>query len=297
MSANQKKAAVFLLMGQSNAVGHGIPMEEKDKITVPMRNVFGLSRELNQSFDNEELNWSGYISAGMNLAEEQDDTYSVANCLAQLWQDEMDAGNPHDLPDLHIVHIAIGAQGITEKFMWFPEREKKLIPGKLGTVDISLYPFTLRILALLDDSFKKLGKEPEYIGLHWRGGEEDTTLPLEELESKLEGLYRRIFDGFCSVLGRRIPIVLHRYAYEKKKMIKYPSGEGVVNLRFANSVFDRLAERYDNISQFDVRKAPHYNPQLENDGLFMEDLVHYSPKTNRWVADEILMDYISKRTK
>ena len=26
------KAAVFILFGQSNAVGHGIPMEEKDKI-------------------------------------------------------------------------------------------------------------------------------------------------------------------------------------------------------------------------------------------------------------------------
>ncbi len=25
-----KKAAVFILLGQSNAVGHGIPMEEKD---------------------------------------------------------------------------------------------------------------------------------------------------------------------------------------------------------------------------------------------------------------------------
>jgi hypothetical protein len=30
-----KKAAVFILLGQSNAVGHGIPMKEEDKIYKP----------------------------------------------------------------------------------------------------------------------------------------------------------------------------------------------------------------------------------------------------------------------
>ena len=28
----KKKAAVFILLGQSNAVGHGVPMQEKDVI-------------------------------------------------------------------------------------------------------------------------------------------------------------------------------------------------------------------------------------------------------------------------
>ena len=90
---SDKKAAVFILLGQSNAVGHGVPMEEKDKIKAPLKNVFGLSRKDNQSFGNEKLLWSGYLSAGMNLAEEQDDTYSVANCLASLWQKHIDEGN------------------------------------------------------------------------------------------------------------------------------------------------------------------------------------------------------------
>jgi hypothetical protein len=34
------KAAVFILLGQSNAVGHALPMCEKDKILIPMKNVF-----------------------------------------------------------------------------------------------------------------------------------------------------------------------------------------------------------------------------------------------------------------
>ena len=56
------KAAVFVLLGQSNAVGHKVPMDEKDQIREPLKNVFGLKREDNQSFTNEELCWSGYTS-------------------------------------------------------------------------------------------------------------------------------------------------------------------------------------------------------------------------------------------
>ena len=95
-----KKNAVFILLGQSNAVGHNLPMEEQDKRLVPMENVFGLSRNENQSFDIDHLTWSGYTSFGMNLAEQQDHTYSVANCLAALWQKHIDEGNLCRLPDL-----------------------------------------------------------------------------------------------------------------------------------------------------------------------------------------------------
>ena len=148
-----KKAAVFILLGQSNAVGHGIPMREEDRILTPLANVFGLDRAQNQRLDLESLTWSNYVSAGMNLAEEQDNTYSVANCLAAAWQKQIDAGNPQDLPDLYIVQIAIGAQGVTEGYMWHPDRAPCLTPGKLGKVDISLFPFTTHVFSLLKESF------------------------------------------------------------------------------------------------------------------------------------------------
>jgi hypothetical protein len=44
-------AAVLLVLGQSNAHGHGLLMNEEDKIRQPMKNVFGLSRENNQGYD------------------------------------------------------------------------------------------------------------------------------------------------------------------------------------------------------------------------------------------------------
>ena len=107
-----RKKAVFILLGQSNATGHGIPMAPEDRIETPLANVFGLHRDQNQSFDITQLTWSGYTSCGMNLAETQDHTYSVANCLAASWQAQINAGAA--LPDLYIIQIAIGAQGVRE---------------------------------------------------------------------------------------------------------------------------------------------------------------------------------------
>ena len=114
------KKAVFILLGQSNATGHGIPMAPEDRIETPLKNVFGLHRDHNQSFETQKLTWSGYTSEGMNLAETQDHTYSVANCLAGKWQKAIDGGKT--LPDLYIVQIAIGAQGVREGYMWHPDR-------------------------------------------------------------------------------------------------------------------------------------------------------------------------------
>ena len=178
----QNKAAVFILLGQSNAVGHGVPMENKDKICNPLKNVFGLKREYNQAFEISDLFWNGYTSDGMNLAEEQDYTWSVANCLAQLWQKELDSGK--NLSDLYIIHIAIGAQGITDGYMRNPLYEKRLVPGKLGEVELFLYSFTAHILSLVNKSLIGIGKTPEIMGIHWRGGENDATASIELLNKK-----------------------------------------------------------------------------------------------------------------
>ncbi len=287
-----KKAAVFILLGQSNAVGHGVPMQEEDKITAPLKNVFGLDRAQNQSFDTTSLVWSGYRSGGMNLGETQDDTYSVANCLATLWQNAIDGGE--QLPDLHIVQIAIGAQGVTEKYMWYPGREKKLAPGKLKTVDISLYPFTAHILSLLEESFNALSKEPDYIGLHWRGGENDTSLHVEELQSVLKPIYEEILTGFQSAIGKIVPVILHRLAMPERCMDMDPSGESLKSMHYINTVFDALAAENENVSVFDVKNAPHFIPDVRGNGIFIEDVVHFTPETNAWVAAEIFRAYKEK---
>lgn len=271
-------------------MGHGIPMDEEDIIKTPLKNVFGLNRKENQSFDNTELVWSGYTSFGMNLAEEQDNTYSVANCLAALWQQHIDKGNPLNLPNLYVIQIAIGAQGVTDGYMWHPRREQKLIPGKLGTVDISLFPFTKHIFSLIDNSFKKMNEEYEVIGLHWRGGEEDVSATKEQLKSSLKDIYTEIFNEFNKILNFP-PTVLHKIVCPDHMNDMDPTGKFLTNMHYINEVFDRLQKFYENVSVFDPCNAPSYISGIRSNGIFIEDAVHFKPEVNQWVANRIIEDY------
>ena len=285
-----KKAAVFILLGQSNAVGHDIPMEEKDIIKTPLKNVFGLDRKYNQSFDNTALIWSGYTSFGMNLAEKQDNTYSIANCLATLWQNHIDSGNKGNLPDLHIIQIAIGAQGVTDGYMWYPEREKKLVPGTLGTVDISLFPFCNHIFSLLDESFTKLNKDYEIIGLHWRGGESDVLKSAEHLERHLENIYKKIFDIFNLQLGTP-PIVLHKLVCPDWMTSRDATGQYLKNMHYINDVFSNLQAQYNNIAVLDPTLAPQFIPNVHSNGIFKSDGIHFTPEVNQWIAECIFKEH------
>ena len=279
------KKAVFILMGQSNATGHGIPMEPECRIEVPLKNVFGLHRQPNQSFDSTALVWSGYTSDGMNLAETQDHTWSVANALAIAWQKTIDGGA--QLPDLYIVQIAIGAQGVREGYMWHPDREPKLIPGKLGTVDISLHPFSMHIFSLLEAS---LG-EFEIIGLHWRGSENDAYDDPEKMYDMVQPVYARLLGDWNRVL-KDPPIILHKIVAHERYTDRDPSGRKLESMHIINRVFDEMAEKYPNVSVFDVRACPEFVPDVRGNGIFKSDMVHFTPEVNRWVAEKILEEQL-----
>lgn len=285
-----KNAVVFILLGQSNAVGDSTPMTEEDKIITPMKNVFGLHRKHNQNFDNSGLIWSGYTSGGMNLGEEQDHTYSLANCLAKLWQGEIDSGN-NELPDLYIIQIAIGAQGIIDGYMWNPDYPQKLIPGKLGEIDISLFPFTEHILSLVGKSLAEKGTTTPTYALHWRGGENDTSATMEELHQSLKAIYNQLFDMVYRSIGHKIPIVLHKHLCFDRCTLLFSEDmipEKRARLSYVNQVYGELCAENENISICDASNAPHYTPDIRGNGIFIEDLVHYNPETNFWAAGEIL---------
>ena len=287
-----KKNAVFIILGQSNATGHNIPMVEQDKITTPLKNVFGLHRKDNQSFRNTRLTWSGYTSCGMNLAEEQDHTYSIPNCLATIWQKHIDEGNRCHLPNLYIIQIAIGAQGVREGAMWHPAREEKLSPGKLGEADISLFPFTKHIFCLLDDSFAE--EEYEIIGLHWRGGEGEVNATQSYLTQNLQAIYTEIFDTF-NVLLQDPPTVIHKIVCHDHMLTRDPSGELVQKMHYINDVFAKLEKHYPNITIFDPTNAPQFNPDVYGNGIFLPDAIHFTPEVNQWVANCILDEYLNHR--
>ena len=271
----KKKVAVFMLFGQSNATGHGIPMREEDYISEPLKNVWGLNRNPNQSFDSDHLEFTGYTSHGMNLAETQDNTYSVANCLARLWQDAIDGGET--LPDLYVIQISIGSQGVYD--MWWPDREKKLIPGVHGTADISMYPLTVHVLELMKRHFEQNGIEPDFIGMHWRGGEQEVRRPIPELEGKLKATYLRIFNGMREAMGHEFPIVLHLMPY-----VEVFTKEGNVDtMYYINGLFEELAREMPKTTLFDPRRAPWYGEPYV---FYRWDLIHRGDFARRLALDK-----------
>ena len=58
-----------------------------------------------------------------------------------------------------------------------------------------------------------------------------------------------------------------------------------------NDIFRQLAKDYPQISIFDIRNSPLYQPELSNDGLFIDDLIHYRPAANQWTAEQILANF------
>ena len=286
-------AAVFILLGQSNAVGHKLHMTPEDRITEPMKNVFGLHRTLNQKLDLEELTWTGYTSEGMNLGETQDHTYSIANCLAMQWQAHIDAGNAANLPDLYIIHIAIGAEGVSGDYMWNPDREPHMFPGVLGLVDISLYPFSQQIFSLVDDSFWYQGLDYDYVGLHWRGGENDISAVHANPQIDLEGIYTTMIEGFNNTLNNP-PIYLHKIV-AKDRMAQDNTGLQTQIMEHSNQMFDGFSRKYENVFTFDARNYPGYDPSITGEGIFRYDLIHFTADVNQWVAQEILANYIAKK--
>ena len=285
-----KKIAVFMLFGQSNAVGHAMPMDEKDYINVPLKNVFGLNRDPNQSYDITELKFTGYTSFGMNLAETQDNTYSVANCLARRWQDEIDSGNPNNLPDLYIIHIAIGSQGLLD--MWNMRREKVMKPGILGTVDISMYPLATLVLNLFNKYCKDNDLEPDYVGLHWRGGEQEVRRGIDYLEEiNLKNEYIKFFTSLRACVNYDVPVVVHKMPFEKVFTKEDPSGGCLATMHYINDVFAKLSNELKDTTVFDPTRCPYYDADQWDFGIFRWDLIHYQGRVNDWVAGEILEEY------
>ena len=283
-------AAIFMLFGQSNATGHGSPMSAEDIIKEPLQNVWGLNREPNQSFDTERLKFSRYTSYGMNLAENQDNTYSVANCLAKNWQKAIDEGIK--LPDLYVIQISIGGQGVFG--MWSPDREKKLIPGRLSDVNISMYPLSIHILKLLRKHLDDCQIEPDFVGLHWRGGEQEFWQHINNLrnEDRLKNLYKRMIDGWRNALGYDFPVIMHKLNFEFI-LRGLEDGKHIPSMNFINEVYSDLCNELPSVSMLDTLNAPHYNPE-SGYSLFLNDMLHYNPATNDWVSKEIIKDYITK---
>ena len=139
-----------------------------------------------------------------------------------------------------------------------------------------------------------MDKQYEIMNLYWRGGENDIETPVEVLKTKLKTMYEEMFGEFYKAIGYRVPVTLNKILCREIMAQRDPSGEYLKSMNYINEMFEDLSKEHRNISMFDSRNAPFYKENKSGNGLFISDLVHYTPETNWWNAKRILEDYIYK---
>ncbi len=276
---NNADAALLIVFGQSNAHGHGTRLEPAQRINLPLRNVFGLARQDNQAYGLADVKWSGFLSQGMNLGETQDHTCCLANYFARLWQDQIDAGNCLELPDLYIIQLSIGGQGIAarEKYgnMWYPARPPVLVPGRLGQVDISLFPLALEILTLAQANLTSQGKRVKVLGLHWNQWETEVdTGGAAILDARRN--YGELFAALRQALGLDCTIYLYQ---PLSRVFADLSGLTVIE-----KIFTDFVQQEKGFGLIDISKSEAYDPTRQDKGIFLRDLVHYNCAAQAWFA-------------
>lgn len=278
----KNSAPLLIVLGQSNAHAHATKLPEEEKITTPLKNVWGLSREYNQAFGLDDVTWTGFTTGGMNLGETQDHTCCLANIFAKRWQDAIDGGA--DLPDLYVIQISVGAQGVAEfersGNMWWPFHELVLKPGPLGECDIALYPLTTEILSLAMVNLTMQGKRPQVIGLHWNQWESEVhtgSKALNEAKANFENIFWGLFTALGSdKTGKNIPFYLYRALSENYE----PS-----RLDRMNVILDGFRDSLADCRIIDPRESSLYDDTPKTHGIFLPDGVHYTPETNSYFAD------------
>lgn len=281
MKFDKNTAPLLIVMGQSNAHAPGTHLPEDEMIHTPLKNVFGLSREYNQSLELSDVIWSGFESCGMNLGENQNDTCSLANLFAAKWQNAIDSGI--ELPDLYIIQISVGGQGIARfevngDNMWCPFRELKFDP-RTSSFNISLYPLATEVLSLAMMNLINSGKHPKVIGLHWNQWEREAYTGSRAMHDAMAN-YENLFWGFFTALGgdkngKNIPFYLYRPLSEF-----YPAE----NAKKLSDIFDNFTERFDDCHIIDLRNSPLWNDTPKTHGVFQADGVHYIGEAHRWFA-------------
>ena len=118
----------------------------------------------------------------------------------------------------------------------------------------------------------------------------------EYLKENLFDIYSKLIDTYEELLNFP-PIVLHKIVcYD---CMKERDGTGVqfYNLGYTNSLFDKFAKEYKNVTVFDPCDLPQYIPETRGNGLFKSDMIHFTPEVNKEISNCILSDYIKNFKK
>lgn len=274
-SPGQSDAAILFISGQSNSYGHDQFMSEDERITEKLPNVFILDRALNRKPDIGEVIWSGYTTSGNNIGTEQDHTYCLGYFTAKLWQDAIDRGI--GLPDLYIIQIGVGAQGIM-KGMWNKNSAQPF------TVDILLYPFALKIFSLAMADLHRSFSNPRVIGWHWLGSEDDACFDFED--DDLNQVYDDFFDSMLAAIGDECRVWLYKIvSYHRGIAIPEYTPERIGRI---NAALKRQSKRHFGCEWVGIDRSGIWDRTRMDYGVFAGDYVHYKKQAHQWFAEHFL---------
>ncbi|MEQ1964849.1 hypothetical protein ABLB69_17120 [Xenorhabdus khoisanae] len=274
-------APLFIVLGQSNSYGHGTELPPHERIIQSLSNVFTLSLPEVYDINFSTINWTGLTSFGnANIGApaglprgNQDHPYNAANRFAKFWQIHINQGNALGLPDLYVILMGWGGQGMyldnPPDNRWAPERNPQDVE--------SLYPRAIRTLRLAVQSLHKMGKNPRILAIHWNQWEAETEILAAAKASEMN--FTRIITGISDTIGSRyIPWRL----YYPLSVAFDPLNTSYVN----EAIEDIIAADPKYRTLIDARNSPNYTGIASDYGVFLHDEMHYDGTTQTWFAQQ-----------
>lgn len=272
-------AAVLYIAGQSNAHAHAQALPEEEKLRFGLKHVFTLDHRIDRSLDNKSLIWRQFTSEYNNLGEHQDDTATLGYYTALEWEKRIEQGEK--LPDLYIVQISIGAQGVANG-MWNMEMEKKLVNDDVTPVP--LYHLAMHIYSLVYEDLKARYKNPAAIGWHWIGSESDAVKEYADIPT-MPAYLERFFDDMFSAIGFECPAYFYKLAHYKNDSA-YKKGIDLIN-----DIFNKYLAKHKSGKMVDCTLSPYWNFDLVGSGIYNEeDKIHYLSPVQKWFADQLFVN-------
>ncbi|WP_133646899.1 hypothetical protein [Paraburkholderia flava] len=330
------EVAVLFVMGQSNSAGlNGLPPDlvltgasntGASTGGMPAPNVWGIRNDgwgniagnadgtgapFTQPISTIKhvtwVNWSDSTSADMNLGY-YGGSGNAANFAAYAWQSAINAGER--LPDLYIIHIGWGSQGVDaadDAFsgccgwtvhgvnLWQPMLNASQIPT------YALAPFARRMMYLGLKQILASGKKPRILGLQWNQWEAEAA-PLNSSGNaptiqRAPQNYAHLFSSFFAAVGTKFPVMIVKplsTAYDNVSGAVAPYNPNA--LASMQKVFEGFVDADPRTFSFaDASKSPDWNGQGPGFGIFQggalgggDGSVHYNLDTQKWFGDQAL---------
>ncbi|MFE2722606.1 discoidin domain-containing protein [Kitasatospora sp. NPDC059327] len=277
-------APVLIVLGQSNAEGWTAPIQDTADVAQcrAFGHVKGLRRTNNRVTGAESATWSPYTCVGNNLGQEYAGgrNYNVASATALRWERAVTAGAA--LPDLHVIHVAWGAQGIQEtdgtNNRWWPDRDPTDIE--------SLFPLAVNTITNGLRALREAGKQPRVIGIHWNQWEAEAGARSTISADHIQQAFLKVLEPLRTITGAATaPVFLYRpRTSHYDAMSKAHITEALTGLaaRPAPNPY-RLLDAAEATSATGV---PLYDPAIPKYFGIYKDGIHYTRAVHEWFADQ-----------